>query len=199
MKKVEILLKLLEGSYGRGWWYSIPKGKLIEMHPGEIGPHSDHDGWISVGDNARKLGVDPKKAMAFQQAVFGTTVNKKDTLYKYKKYADGYVDFKNINIPQKELDDYFKKNFGMTYKQALSVRFPELIRIRWWPRRVLSFVLAELNDKYFQHFMKALLELIKILNLKKGDKVVVSDFTTEHVYNMTLEKVLFAKSVRDFR
>ena len=59
------------GKQGLGWFRNHPNRVTHKISGNDLGPNGDHDGWISIGENARSLGVDPKKAEAFQRASFG--------------------------------------------------------------------------------------------------------------------------------
>jgi hypothetical protein len=71
--------------HGKGWWYNTKNNVFMEIDSGSLGPNGDHDGWISVGDNAAKLGVDPKVALRSQQGTYGFMVPKEEVQKAIKR------------------------------------------------------------------------------------------------------------------
>lgn len=57
--------------FGRGWFMNKNNKTVKELLPADLGPHGDHDGWISIAKNARALGVDPRDAKAMQRGSYG--------------------------------------------------------------------------------------------------------------------------------
>jgi len=205
----KILLGLMYGStrksiearsdFGKGWFYNTNKRKLIKIDSSDLGPHGDHDGWITIGDNARKIGVDPKKARAFQDASFGFMVkSKKDPFYPYAD-EDGYVDPNDPSLLEnKDFLNLFKKKYGMSIEDARNIRFPQLIRIRLWPRGFLSIDLPEdVTNKHVKY--------IHDIIYKLGDEIrrvnTVGLCAGDYGYGGTvsLQDLLDVKNLRDLK
>lgn len=131
--------------FGSGYWYNTIQQKLVPMDSGSLGPHGDHDGWITIGDNAEKIGIDKKTATAFQVATWGPEVLDKSNPYRKPfidpstgelyKWAD--LDHYQYN---KMFDKVFEKTFGITRDIAFADPATEfkIIRIRKWTNGELS-------------------------------------------------------------
>lgn len=134
--------------FGSGYWYNIATEKLVEMDPGSLGPHGDHDGWITIGDNADKLGIDKKKATAFQVATWGPEVLEETNPYR-KPFVDSkgqihlWADFDHYTN-SKEFARVFEKTFGVSVDAAQPDPADafKLVRIRKWTDGTLSIDLS---------------------------------------------------------
>lgn len=118
--------------FGRGWWYNTKTGELIGIDPGELGPNGDHDGWIGIGENALRLGLDPNMAAAFQVASYGGWDESPNPLIaEMGKLHPDYVPVDTKSSPGFEED--FERLFGMPSEDAWTWRPDHLVRIRNYP------------------------------------------------------------------
>lgn len=136
--------------FGTGYWYNAKTDKMFEIDSDALGPHGDHDGWIAIGDNAEKLGVDKRRAAALQAANWGEVVSEDHPL---AKYADSFtgdagkkvfflhgesVSFNHGEEARREWEGWFKEKYGMDTFEASTQQFDELVRVRVWPDRSVS-------------------------------------------------------------
>jgi len=148
--------------HGRGWWYNTDNKKLLPIDSGSLGPHGDHDGWISVGDNAAKLGVDPKVALRYQEGTYGFMVPKEEVQKAIKRGeispTDSTIDKKtgeyyyneNYGDQVPTFAEAFEKKHGMGMEEASMSGLPEelssLVRIRQWPNGRITYSLHKEPD-----------------------------------------------------
>lgn len=166
------------GLFGKGWFFNKKDSQLHGIDPSDLGPHGDHDGWISIGDNAKKLGLDENEAKAFQTAVWGSQT---DIPEKYKAledefYGKGYLKGEDEYYPDDELhslyEQFFKEKFGMSPQKAKeNATFEDLIRVRYIPKtQTLSFT------KYGQDTGEPINKLIKYVDkMVKQDPSLLND------------------------
>jgi hypothetical protein len=206
----EIITLLNEsGSFGMGWWLSLINGRLIEMRYEDLGPHGDHDGWISLADNARKLGIDRETAQGYQDATFGFEVDKHHPLYEYSKIGwvgEGWIfygDFRGSTKPEviqakKVISDYFVQKFGSPPEHLEHTKFPDLIRARWWPPRLLSFTTDRLTAHHLKLIIRYLPEIMEEVGVRKIEKVTISD-ENETSYSLTSKEAYSLEKISDLR
>lgn len=132
-----------DSEYGRGWFYNPKNNSLHKIDSEDLGPHGDHDGWISIGENAKKLGIDEKEAAAFQTATWGPRLDTANPYVKElieqlpaeaKKNEDTLYEWFDEHRGTPAFEKLFQKVFGTDSNFAAGTT-PELVRIRRWPGR----------------------------------------------------------------
>lgn len=188
-------LSALENSFGRGWWFDSKSRNLHAIDAGELGPHGDHDGWITVGDNAQKLGVDPKKASAFQLATYHIYEPGKNPIIDsfFKEHPEFDSKF-NVNSPEweggtfppsisPEFDRAFERHFGISPEEAGAWRPESLSRVRLWPDGHMTVSGADLikNPKKFVDELAnaGALDSVKSINLSDYYDSFMKELTPE--------------------
>ncbi|HVX90161.1 MAG TPA: ParB N-terminal domain-containing protein, partial [Candidatus Paceibacterota bacterium] len=136
----------LRDSFGEGWFYNPKQGKLHKIEASDLGPHGDHDGWISIGDNAERVGVDPKAAAAMQVATWGAHPDSPNPLIR--EFAEKHPPVDDFGTPQTHsygnvenptaYDRDFLQTFGIDPNTALDPARLGLTRVRKWPDGTLS-------------------------------------------------------------
>jgi len=195
------IMEAVGRNFGRGWFYHAGTGKLHEMDAGSLGPHGDHDCWISIADHAKAIGVDPKKSKAFQDAQFGFEVPESHHLAKYsefgaspgKKYIDpngGPDHGQSWDQFKTDLDTHFKKTHGMTHDDAMGLTFPELVRVRHWPRN--NSLSIDMEDDHMHKLPHLHDELIKS---GVPEDIPVNVFHEGNMYKTKMHKLPFIDSV----
>lgn len=151
MIEESLLSERKQSNFGLGWFYNIDNGRFIEIPSSGLGPHGDHDGWLTLDENAKQIGIDVKKAKDFREATYGFIIDPGDKLYDdIKNETD--PDFLNAvvkidggyyfgaysgpsEIVNEIVDEYFMTTYG--HHQPMlgysDQTFPELIRVRYWP------------------------------------------------------------------
>lgn len=136
LKSSRRILRTQAKSAGRGWFYNTKTKKAFAIGDGDLGPHGDHDGWISIGDNAEKLGVDKKAAVAFQKTMYGIDTEEHPQFAMFDEEGYGYVSYHEIDESlHAEFSKVFKKVFGVNPTETSGFMDNEashLWRIRDW-------------------------------------------------------------------
>ena len=198
-------------THGKGWWYNSDNKQLHEIPQGDLGPHGDHDGWISVGDNAKKLGVDPKVASAWQEANYGFMLPKEKVQLGIKtgeiNPKEHYIDPKGdmyynptygdrLNIADQHYYDKHNmpiENYEMTPPPK---ELENLVRIRQWPSGHVSFNLSgDVNDTILKEISST---VDKIPSLWRAPKISI--YTgDENLFHFTPENFSKLKTTRDLK
>lgn len=207
-KKITIKEKLVKefvnSDVGLGWFYNRDTGKMVKLDNSSLG--GDHDGWIVFGDNAKKLGINPEQAKAYQAATFGLRVNKDSLFWKYaekwsedektgKRWADT-----NIYYNNKEFNALFKKHFGISIKKASALKFPQIMRIRLWKDN--NIVVSLQNDNFTNSDVRTIVNKVNSLKYDYGlkvDKIIMGaeNFDGEdEYYVIPSESMIDAKGLR---
>lgn len=131
--------------YGAGYFQNVPKRRIVPLDYGDLGPHGDHDGWISLGNHAEQLGLDPHRAKAFQEAHFGNYGADEPPPNIKDLYDRGTFGAYGESMP--ELADYFFQKYGMGMDEAADQQWPDLLRYRLWPDRLLTVTGDEMDDQ----------------------------------------------------
>ena len=198
-------------TYGKGWWYNSSNKQLHEIPHGDLGPHGDHDGWISVGDNAKKLGVDPKVASAWQEANYGFMLPKEKVQLGIKTgeinpkehYIDPTGDMyynpshgNRLNIAEQHYYDKHSmpiENYEMTPPPK---ELENLVRIRQWPSGNVSFNLSgDVNDNILKGISSA---VDKIPSLWRAPRISVYT-EADNPFHLTPENFSKLKTTRDLK
>lgn len=137
--------------FGKGWWFNSKNGNLAELEPGSLGPNGDHDGWITVGDNAEKLGLtkdQTQQAKQFQDAMYGFMSDDGKTFYDPQDYKDNEA-FKTV---------YTTAHPGVdpSIAQSNTDFADSLTRARLWPDGILSIVRHTGGDSIDQSELNAI-------------------------------------------
>ena len=163
MSKFKEQLRIIEEAlitYGHGWFFNMDNNRLVKIPNDGIGPNGDHDGWLTLTDNAKQLGIDEKKAKDFQESIYGILIDSTNPLYKeLKRLQKSSSEIKDatcnptptsiyVTTSQSDydtspelksfLDKYFMKNYGHPFEGYPDIQFPELLRIRLWPNGELK-------------------------------------------------------------
>jgi len=179
-------IDLTEGltNFGRGWWFNLRNGRVVEIMHSDLGPHGDHDGWISLGDNAESIGVDPQKAKLFQAATYGFMVSPDDPRIADIDGADDLdlIDGQLfVNPLNPSTDDgveraIFVAVFGVEPEAHLNPDFEELVRLRYWTKGFFSvLVIATINRAIFAAIQRVVLNLVQTEALKVETVSIESD------------------------
>lgn len=200
----EEVYRLVEASsHGKGWWYNIDTQQLFPIDSGSLGPNGDHDGWISIGDNAEKLGVDPYWARAFQDATYGFMVDENSPFHEF---ADewGYVNPQDIDLERmREFQDLFAEEYDFDIDDVFGVTSDyasHLIRIRLWPDGFMS--ISSNGDNMTRELWPAIRDLRSQLEREGAltplvKQISLSDDTGQHNYTISREDFLSAHNARD--
>lgn len=176
--------------FGSGYWYNIVQQKLIPMDSGSLGPNGDHDGWLTIGDNAEKLGIDKKTATAFQVATWGP-----DMLGESNPYRKPFIDPTTGGLYEWAKQQYnrtfnkvFEQTFGVPPNVAAmddpTVKF-KIIRIRKWTNGELSIDTNSLRPD------KTMIDKIGTPLVLSGVKsVTVGDYNEAEYHKMSVTEFL---------
>jgi hypothetical protein len=196
--------------YGKGWWYNSDNKQLHEISHGDLGPHGDHDGWISVGDNAEKLGVDPKVASAWQDANYGFMLPKEKVQAGLKTGeikpndpidSNGEMYYnQSFGDRLKVADQHYLEKHGVPIENYEMTPPPQelenLVRIRQWPSGHVSF---NLTGNASDDIVKGISSTIdKMPSLWKAPKISVYTEADEP-FNFTPENFSKLKTMRDLK
>ena len=139
MQSLASLPALAAGQYGEGWWYSDVTRRLTRISGlSDVGGSGDHDGWMTLDENAREVGVDPKLARAFVAMYYGI-----DDAAFAAMLPEGMTE-KSFAYPGRQCEgdaNYakaFEEHFGVTVNTALDAKFPKLLRVRLWGNGLLA-------------------------------------------------------------
>jgi hypothetical protein len=195
--------------HGKGWWYNTKNNVFMEIDSGSLGPNGDHDGWISVGDNAAKLGVDPAVALRFQEGSFGFMASKDDIQKAIKRGEiqakdvgkDGEY-YYNPNVGMDEVPTFneaFEKKHGVSMEEAGFSGMPEelssLVRIRQWPNGRISYSLQkDPNPKELQGIVNT---MDKIPGFWKAPKVLALLDDGASMYTLSPENFSRVRNLKD--
>ena len=197
-------------TYGKGWWYNSDNKQLHEISHGDLGPHGDHDGWISVGDNAEKLGVDPKVARAWQDANYGFMLPKEKVQAGLKTGeikpndpidSNGEMYYnQSFGDRLKIADQYYLEKHGVPIENYEMTPPPQelenLVRIRQWPSGHVSF---DLTGNANDDIVKGIASTVdKMPSLWKAPKISVYTEADEP-FNFTPENFSKLKTMRDLK
>ena len=196
--------------HGKGWWYNSDNKQLHEISHSDLGPHGDHDGWISVGDNAEKLGVDPKVASAWQDANYGFMLPKEKVQAGLKTGeikpndpidSNGEMYYnQSFGDRLKIADQHYLEKHGVPIENYEMTPPPQelenLVRIRQWPSGHVSF---DLTGNANDNIVKGISSTIdKIPSLWKAPKISVYTEADEP-FNFTPESFSKLKTMRDLK
>ncbi len=178
--------------FGKGWFYVRGEGRLQPIDKGDLGPHGDHDGWISVGDNAEKLGLDLKKAEAFQAATYGFVAEDGPlaafAIGQDYKYVDPWAE----NGP--DFEKAFAEKYGFSPDEARSFRFPELMRIRYWPAsKFVSIDVTEISNQTAREVADA----VSKLGIGSDYQVGIYDDVSGGIIKMSYDAAVSLRTERD--
>ena len=196
--------------HGKGWWYNSDNKQLHEISHGDLGPHGDHDGWISVGDNAEKLGVDPKVASAWQDANYGFMLPKEKVQAGLKTGeikpndpidSNGEMYYnQSFGDRLKIADQHYLEKHGVPIENYEMTPPPQelenLVRIRQWPSGHVSF---DLTGNANDDIVKGIASTVdKLPSLWKAPKISVYTEADEP-FNFTPENFSKLKTMRDLK
>jgi len=189
----EQTLEQRRGWFGTGYW--IKDGKLHKIEEGALGPHGDHDGWISIADNANKLGVDEKKSAAFQIATYNfADASKNKWVDKFFKKHPEYAQAADEGTPLQDFDFFdsdFKKFFGMEAHEALAWRPEGMFRMRKWPDGQLTIDNIDAIKDTRKFIEQVMAQEPELLNGVK--RISVASAKDDSYIDLTVEQFLDGK------
>ena len=201
----------MSSPHGKGWWYNTENKRLLPIDSGDLGPHGDHDGWIGVGNNAEKLGVDPAVALRFQEGSYGFMASKEDV---QKAIQRGELDPKDPSIAKDgeyyysksygdsipTFDEVFERKHGSSMEEAAFSGLPEelssLVRIRQWPSGMFTYSMqTQPDNRVVQDIVNTMDQLP---GFWKAPKVLALLEDGAYAYTLSPENFSRVKSVKDF-
>lgn len=190
-------------AFGRGWWYRIDTKEYFEIESGALGPHGDHDGWISIGENAKKLGIPAKKAQAFQMWNYGYPISEapKDMIDAF----EGFIEYDAIWSNQEGMSaskemmkkyeqafqDYFGESGDNYYGVGFIIRFcSHLVRVRLYGAQSLVMLFVnKINIKIAQNIAMHITKNMKVPEMN----ISIGDVENDSYESMSLSELLLRK------
>ena len=192
-----------DGKFGRGWWYNQENERLLPMDPKDLGPHGDHDGWIAIGDNAHKLGIDQEKAMSLQRGTYGMLLDETPNPDEWKRLLEDTgqpdADPRSYISPDDFYEgdgrELFERTYGSSPMSYPDSTFDDLIRMRHYDKQSHSDMVMDSPYSKNPGLLDQIQEALSRISFDRPPMVSLE--TPDNYWNLPYEEVMSARSFRD--